>query len=146
MLRTANLERGWSMERYVTSFFRPTKFWRFSTTPHGAIPMLTTRPPRRRGDRSDIRASPTCRVTPVLVPPVITHAPTIKDRNCHQFYSINRKFTNSVDQSTEYSPSDTSYDLTGDSCHANLLIIHEASFSMAAKFFEILVTQVVHET
>ena len=45
---------------------------KFAGTSH---PMLTTRPPRSLGERSEMRASPTCRVTPVLVPPVSTQAP-----------------------------------------------------------------------
>lgn len=39
--------------------------------------MLTTRPPRSRGDRSEMSASPTWRVTPVLVPPVRIQAPAV---------------------------------------------------------------------
>ena len=41
------------------------------------IPIDTTRPPLILGDFSDIRASPTCLLTPVFVPPVKIQAPVV---------------------------------------------------------------------
>ena len=45
--------------------------------PQGVIPIDTTLPPLILGDFSDINASPTCRLTPVFVPPVKIHAPVV---------------------------------------------------------------------
>lgn len=67
---------GDDMEWNGTSRFRPISSWLFSTMPHGPIPSDTTLP--LLWDRSSNKASPTCRVTPVLVPPVNIQAPVVR--------------------------------------------------------------------
>ena len=63
-------------------WFLVISWFRFSITPHGAIPMLTNRLPFRRGDRYGFKAWPICRVTPLLVPSVSSHAPENIDILC----------------------------------------------------------------
>ena len=66
-------ETGWK----TTSCFLPKSSFRLSTIPQGVIPIETTLPPLILGDFSDMSASPTCLLTPVLVPPVKIHAPVV---------------------------------------------------------------------
>jgi hypothetical protein len=81
-------ERGRSMDEQTTFLFRAINCCRFSMAPHGAMPMHTTRSPRRLGDRSDFNMAPMRLLIPVLIPSVNIQASVIKATSA--YFKLNK--------------------------------------------------------